>query len=238
MTTSDAREVEEQYATTDRLRTRAAVWRPAPGTVGARDAFVAAAVAPRPHRLVDVGCGDGVLTAAMAAALRDGAEVVGVGLSSAMVAATEARGITAVQAAADALPFDDDSQDVVTSGWMLYHVPDVDAAVAELARVVRPGGTVVVATNGAAHLHDLYQAAGAPPVSVAFAAEDGDEVLSRHFSQVSGTEHPSLAHFETRDDAVAYLATLPWIDPGTLTLPDEGWPRDFHGSASVFVCRP
>ncbi|MEL6983354.1 MAG: class I SAM-dependent methyltransferase, partial [Actinomycetota bacterium] len=46
------------------------------------------------------------------------------------------------------LPFPDDSFDLAVANHMLYHAPDPDLAVAELARVLRPEGTLLAATNG------------------------------------------------------------------------------------------
>lgn len=54
------------------------------------------------------------------------------------------------------LPFQDARYDRVTANHMLYHVPDMDLAVAECARVLKPGGVFIAATNGATHMVDLY----------------------------------------------------------------------------------
>ena len=51
-----------------------------------------------------------------------------------------------------ALPFADNSFDVVVANHMLYHVPDPDLGVAELARVLRPHGALLVATNAYGHM--------------------------------------------------------------------------------------
>lgn len=73
-------------------------------------------------------------------------------LSSEMLAAASraaaARGLTNVEvreASADALPFEDASFDTVSCRFGLMFVPDVAAAVAEMARVLRPGGRLCVA---------------------------------------------------------------------------------------------
>lgn len=56
---------------------------------------------------------------------------------------------------AQAIPFADASCDVVVANHMLYHVPARRRAFAEIRRVLRPGGRLVAATNGADHMAEL-----------------------------------------------------------------------------------
>jgi len=55
------------------------------------------------------------------------------------------------------LPFADESFDTAVAAWMLYHVPDIDRGIAELARVLAPGGRLVAVTNSELHLHELRE---------------------------------------------------------------------------------
>src|SRR5262249_2097577 len=57
---------------------------------------------------------------------------------------------------AQQLPFASASVDVVLAAHMLYHVPDVERAVEEIARVLRSEGRVVVALNSPEHLHEMF----------------------------------------------------------------------------------
>lgn len=57
-----------------------------------------------------------------------------------------------------AMPFGDDAFDVVIANHMLYHVPDPDRGVAELARVVDRDGVVLAATNGYGHMREVNEA--------------------------------------------------------------------------------
>ena len=68
---------------------------------------------------------------------------------------TAARGVEARVADVQDLPFADDSFDVVAAMWMLYHVPDLDRGLAEVRRVLRPGGRLVAVTNGDGHTAEL-----------------------------------------------------------------------------------
>lgn len=54
------------------------------------------------------------------------------------------------------LPFEDAQFDRVTANHMLYHVPTIELGVAECARVLKPDGLFIAATNGATHMVDLY----------------------------------------------------------------------------------
>lgn len=100
-------------------------------------------------RVLDVGCGEG--RHAVAAA-RDAGEVVGVDLDPDRLAAaredydTYADGApgTFLRGDALALPFADGAFDVVVCSEVLEHVPDYEAAIAELRRVCRPGGALAV----------------------------------------------------------------------------------------------
>lgn len=92
--------------------------------------------------LLDVACGGGLL----APVVPDGYRHVGIDLvTSALVQAAE-RGVDVLTADATALPFADGTFDVVVAGEILEHLDDLDTAVAELCRVVRPGGWIVIDT--------------------------------------------------------------------------------------------
>jgi SAM-dependent methyltransferase len=97
------------------------------------------------ERVLDAGCGTGALALAVAPLV---GEVVGVDAEEAfLVAAREAAppSCTFVVGDVAALPFDYGSFDIAGCLRVLHHVPRPELVVAELARVVRPGGTVLVA---------------------------------------------------------------------------------------------
>lgn len=97
------------------------------------------------ERILDLGCGDGQLTARIAA---DGVDVRGVDASAAMVAAARARGITADEATAEQLPFNNATFDAVFSNAVLHWVRGQDAMMAEVHRVLKPGGRFVAEMGG------------------------------------------------------------------------------------------
>ena len=110
-------------------------------------AVLDAARVTRGTRLLDAGCGAGLL--ALLASLR-GARVTALDASAALLDIVRARVPEADVREADleALPFADANFDVVTAVNSVFYAADMGAAMSELARVVRPGGRVVVTAWG------------------------------------------------------------------------------------------
>jgi len=93
---------------------------------------------------LDVGCGTGALCAAIIAKCAP-ASLTGVDPSEGFLACAHAHlggRVVLIRGSANALPLADASVDVVVSGLVLNFIPDAPAAVAEMKRVTRPGGTV------------------------------------------------------------------------------------------------
>ncbi|MEX2290138.1 MAG: methyltransferase domain-containing protein [Mycobacteriales bacterium] len=110
-------------------------------------------LAARPGaRVLDLGCGPGHLTAELAGDVGEQGHVLGLDRQPSMIEAARRRtGRGAGQArrnfvlgSATALPLDDASCDGVVAVQVLEYVPDLEQAVAELCRVLRPGGTAVL----------------------------------------------------------------------------------------------
>ena len=58
---------------------------------------------------------------------------------------------------AQSLAFPDESFDCITANHMLYHVPDIQLALREIHRLLKPDGRLIAATNGRGHMRDLDQ---------------------------------------------------------------------------------
>jgi demethylmenaquinone methyltransferase/2-methoxy-6-polyprenyl-1,4-benzoquinol methylase len=111
--------------------------------------------------VVDVAAGTGLLAREAVALTGDRGAVIGVDVSEAMLAIAQRNlGIPLIQAAAEALPLAPGIADFVTMGYALRHLADLEAAISEAMRVLRPGGTIVLLEISAPR-NRLYRALAA-----------------------------------------------------------------------------
>jgi ubiquinone/menaquinone biosynthesis C-methylase UbiE len=90
--------------------------------------------------VLECGCGTGLLLERFARFART---AKGIDLSPGMLAKATERGLDACVGSVTALPFEDASFDVTCSFKVLAHVPQIGKALAEMARVTRPGGVIL-----------------------------------------------------------------------------------------------
>lgn len=168
-------------------------------------------------RVLDIGCGPAWFWAASQGHFPAGLHLTLADQSEGMVKEAVERctplgfaSVTGQQADVTALPFAGHSFDTVIAMHMLYHVSDQAKAIAELHRVLKPGGTLAVTTNGVADLKELYALTtafgGAPvnPAAVAFGFEAAEALLRAQFGNVTEALCPGGLH--VTDPEVVFLA--------------------------------
>lgn len=180
-------------------------------------------VAPVNAHVLEVGAGPGGLWRENLDRLPVGWRVTLTDLSEGMVAQQHATisspAFDFAQADVEALPFADASLDVVVANHMLYHVPDRPKALAELRRVVRPGGALVAATNGETNMRELDDLifSVAPEAASAewrasfrhpFTLENGADQLSPYFDAVEIRRYEDNLDVTDPDAIVAYIRSI------------------------------
>ncbi len=230
MTLNDPALVAEQYSTEAGLEARRSIYADAEGP-DPRELAFAAVAETRPSRVVEVGGGPGEVAERIVREL--GADVKLVDISARMVELARARGLDAVVGDVQDLPFDDGTFDCAVAAWMLYHVPDLDRGLAELARVLRPGGRLVAVTNGQEHLRELAELAGRGTIELPFTRENGKEALRRHFTHVERRDADGWVTFPDGDAVRRYVAST--ITMRSELIADYEGPLRARRAVSVFV---
>jgi SAM-dependent methyltransferase len=226
--------VAREYSDERRLRRRASAYTDGSGGEDARVIIVSAVAELGPDRVLEVGCGWGELAAWIAR--ETGASVTAVDLSPRMVELALETGVAAQVADVQSLPFEDGSFDAAVAAWMLYHVPDRERAVGELARVLRPGGRLVAATNSTTHLRELRELVGSGPSTIAFSRESGEELLARWFDTVRRHDVDGELLFADRGEVEEYVRASISMSPYVDNLPEEiDEPFVARRATSVFV---
>jgi len=95
----------------------------------------------RGKKTLEVGCGTGLI---LERVHKTAQEAVGVDISTGMLEVCRKKGLNVLEASATELPFEDNTFDLVYSFKVLAHVPDIEKAIKEIVRVMKPQGRVVL----------------------------------------------------------------------------------------------
>ena len=108
---------------------------------------------PRPHTIMDFGCGTGFVTSILARELRQGDKLIACDLSESMLTAT--RNLidsnspcfafeTMKAQPGQPLPIEPGTLDMITMNSVMHHVPDAVALIKDLRKRLRPGGVIAI----------------------------------------------------------------------------------------------
>jgi SAM-dependent methyltransferase len=225
---NDPELVRREYAVETGLTERFSIWARRTGPQP-QDVALEQLLAIAPRRVLDAGCGRGDFAERIASA---GVEVVGLDLSERMAELTRERGIDALVGDISALPFAEGSFDAAAANHVLYHLPDVDRGIAELARVLRPGGRLVATTNALRSLGEMWDLVGRDLSErrEIFMRETGEAMLRPHFADVrliplDGTVEltaDEMRNYVAHSVAHKHLADRVPDYEGTMTLTASG----------------
>ena len=194
-----------EYASEERLAVRNKTYRDLVEGANAEEMVYEAVRESAPTRMLEVGAGTGELAERVRREL--GAQVVAVDVSPRMVELSTERGVDARVGDVQDLPFADEEFDCAVAAWVLYHLPDLDRGIAELARVLRPGGTLVAATLGEGNMAELWQAVGESATrGLSFGHDNGEQALRKHFAEVERRDAEGTVVFPDRESMRRFVA--------------------------------
>jgi SAM-dependent methyltransferase len=209
-----------QYRTADNLEARQSIYAYRQPPLNMAAAVLSAVVVTGDELVLDVGCGNGRYLAELGRRGHRG-PLIGTDISEGMLKAArqQAGGARVFTSEASALPLGDGVAGLVLAMHMLYHVQRPAKALAELGRVLKPGGRLVVALNDADHLHELRTACGRaaeemglPDGTFGFGErlrlDDGEKLLHGLFSNVARHDLAGELVVDAAYPVAAYLKSM------------------------------
>ena len=173
---------------------------------------------PPRARVLELGCGPGTLWSTCANRIPPGWIITLSDLSNGMLLeawrnlVVTGRAFKYEQIDAQAIPYPDETFDIVIANFMLYHIPDRPKALHEIRRVLKPGGTLVAATCGVNHLRELDEwleqvgpGKNYSLVSISFTLESGGPELETRFSDVKCLRYDDGLQIPEIDPLMAYF---------------------------------
>ena len=225
--------VREEYASERGLEARRALYESRVGP-DPRETMWDEIVAASPRRVLEVGPGPGEVSERMQRDL--GADVVAIDISERMVELACGRGLDARVGDVQNLPFPDREFDLAVAAWVLFHVPELDRGLAEIARVLRPGGRLVAVTNSEHHLAEARSHAGFSMAGqMTFSRENGETALRRHFPLVERIDVDGALMFPDAEAIRTYLLSLVTAKHAADNVPELAEPLRATTRNTVFV---
>lgn len=230
--------IRRQYATEDNLRIRQEIHdKYTVPNVNFGDWALGLVAWRGDERVLDVGCGNGLYYQRLRHRCPN-AQYFGVDLFEQMLMAHPSPVNLSIADMAQ-LPFPSASFDVIMANHVLFMVPDIDHAIAEMKRLLKPSGLLMAATNSNNNMPELQvllrramvllsRGGGsavpksAPHLVERFSLENGVMQLARHFYAVVRYDLPSALVFQQTDPAMAYLETTRDMREDSLP-PDVEW---------------
>ena len=213
MSIADKAVVKNQYATSDRLETRISIHEKYSRNKQPFGDWIVSHYALQPsEHVLELGCGTGSMWQGVT--LPEDCHVTLTDLSPGMLETTRRNtqhlGAEYAICNAMALPYGNASLDVVIANMMLYHVPDIDRAISEVRRVLKPEGRFFAATTGEYGAVEAVLDMLDLPHSVnhRFTLQNGTAQLSAHFADVTIMRRDDALDVTHLPDLIDYLRSM------------------------------
>jgi ubiquinone/menaquinone biosynthesis C-methylase UbiE len=173
--------------------------------------------------VLDLGTGTGQYLEPLRKRIPNGRIIAG-DLAPGMLRDLAARGVPGdamlLNADAEALPLADGSCEAVLASYVMFFVPDIPRAVAEMSRVLRPGGVLLAATMAAVYMAELQTALNRALNKLGASHETSMGMMSHRFNLSNGLayleprfhvtvhQHESALVFPAAEPVLAYMTSL------------------------------
>lgn len=177
-------------------------------------------------KLLELGCGDGRLWVDNVSNIADDLEVNVTDISEGMVNDAR-RNITEVYnsynksikfiyniADCQNIPYKDSSYDYVIANHVMFYCYDIDKAIKEVKRVLKPGGTFICATYGPAHMQEISRIVkefdkrivlAADNLYDRFGLDNGSKILSGYFTSINTRKYDDYLLVDKAEPLVEYI---------------------------------
>ncbi len=114
----------------------------------------------------------------------------------------------------EAIPFEDETFDLVVANHVLFYCEDIDRACREIRRVLKPGGMLIAGTYGSAHMKEISRVVmefddrivlAAENLYDRFGKENGTDILQRVFEQVEWRQYEDAIEIDDAEPLISYV---------------------------------
>lgn len=216
---NDTSVVKQQYATANNLNTRISIHEKySTNKMGFGNWIVSNYRIDKGMKVLELGCGTGDMWKNRESLIKTCSQLVLSDFSEGMVATTKENigdydNIEYKVLDIQEIPYENETFDVVIANMMLYHVPDIGKALAEVQRVLKKNGCFYCATYGEhgiiEYLSKILSVYGVEDnVNKNFTLQNGQEILSKVFSNIKKLEYIDSLAVTNVDDMVEYIYSL------------------------------
>lgn len=191
-------------------------------------------------KVLEVGCGNGILWSKNMDNLHESIEVTLTEICEDMINEAKlnlrdnSKRFNFIITDLTSLPFEDNSFDVVIANHILFFMKDIDLALAEIKRVIKPNGVVYCSTIGSNHLKELQELMLSfssniriyeDKLSYKFGLENGEKILSKYFNSVEKVLYDDKLIVNDTNNILEYIYSI----PGNILDIIDSKKKDFEG---------